>query len=171
MIFILCHSLRWIPNIWELKHSGLKKVTGEKDAIYPVPGFPSSRPNWVPLTRKRVFFSSFGSKGGDHRVYRVSGFLSCRPNWVPPPPHPQGSVVSPFGQAFFPVVRIGSDHALTRKGVLFPSLDPKRETTEYTECQAFLPVVRIGSPSPARECCFSSLWVQEGRNTRLRVRA
>ena len=25
-IFILCHSLRWIPNIWELKHSGLKKV-------------------------------------------------------------------------------------------------------------------------------------------------
>jgi hypothetical protein len=35
VIFILCHSLRWIPNIWELKHSGLKKVTGETDVIHP----------------------------------------------------------------------------------------------------------------------------------------
>ena len=27
VIFILCHSLRWIPNIWELKQAGAKKVT------------------------------------------------------------------------------------------------------------------------------------------------
>jgi hypothetical protein len=27
VIFILCHSLRWIPNIWELKQAGAKKVS------------------------------------------------------------------------------------------------------------------------------------------------
>jgi hypothetical protein len=26
IVFILCHSLRWIPNIWELKQAGVKKV-------------------------------------------------------------------------------------------------------------------------------------------------
>ena len=26
IVFILCHSIRWIPNIWELKQAGVKKV-------------------------------------------------------------------------------------------------------------------------------------------------
>jgi hypothetical protein len=27
IVFILCHSIRWIPNIWELKQAGVKKVS------------------------------------------------------------------------------------------------------------------------------------------------
>jgi hypothetical protein len=41
------------------------------------------------------------------------------------------------------------------------SISPCTQITDYTECQALFPV-RIGSPtpSPARECCSSPLWVQ-----------
>ncbi len=34
VIFILCHSLRWIPNLWELKHAGLKKVNQQPPSIF-----------------------------------------------------------------------------------------------------------------------------------------
>jgi hypothetical protein len=27
VLFILCHSLRWIPNLWELQEAGRKKVS------------------------------------------------------------------------------------------------------------------------------------------------
>ncbi len=47
----------------------------------------------------------------------------------------------------------------------------KRGRKEYTECQTFFPVVRteFSNPSPAWECCSSSIWVQGGGHTRLRV--
>jgi hypothetical protein len=75
--------------------------------VYRVPGFLSSRPNWVPPT------SSPASE-----CYRVPGFLSSRPNWVPPTPLPskrelQSARLSVQSSEFGPP-------SLTRKRVLLP---------------------------------------------------
>ncbi len=118
MIFILCHSLRWIPNIWELKHSGLKKVTGENRCNSP------------------------------HGVYSVRlSFLSSELGPPPPHPHgsvappfdPRGETTKYTEcQAFFRVGRIGSPQPLTRKGVLLPPFGSKGGDHRVYIVQGFL---------------------------------
>ncbi len=147
MIFILCHSLRWIPNIWELKHSGLKKVTSEKRC-----NLPSAR-------------LSFQSSGLGPPT--PSPAREC----CSPPLGPRGETTEYTEcQAFFPVVRIGSPHPFTRKGVLLPPLI-QGERPQSIQSAGFLRSELVPPlPHPPGSVDPPPFGSKGGRNTRLRVR-